>query len=86
MDGPLEFCRHCRDEFWDPDSPGYRATEILPAEFILWGKLFPAEALGPACYGHAAEHLPSGALSPMQIGQYAVFDLRGLRRVQERPT
>jgi hypothetical protein len=24
-----------------------------PAEYVLWGKLFPAEALGPRCYKHA---------------------------------
>lgn len=52
-----------------------------PAEFILWGKLFPAEALGPRCYDHAAKHTGHWALSPSQLPQCAIFDLRGLQRV-----
>jgi hypothetical protein len=61
----LEFCRECRDEGRDP---------IHHAEFILWGKLFPPEALGPRCYDHAEKHIGSRGMS--QIDQWAVFDLR----------
>jgi hypothetical protein len=46
-----------------------------PTEFILWGKMFPPEALGPKCYDHAAEHLNS-RMSLQEIEQIAVFDLR----------
>ena len=35
-----------------------------PAEFILWGKLLPPEALGPRCYTHAADHVGDQALGP----------------------
>ncbi len=28
-----------------------------PAEYVLWGKLLPPEALGPRCYDHAAKHV-----------------------------
>lgn len=69
-----EFRRECRDErSWR--SPG------VQAEFILWGKLLPPEALGPRCYEHALKHLGSGAMG--QIDQYAVFDLRPLNRLRE---
>jgi hypothetical protein len=45
-----------------------------PSDFILWGKLFPPEALGPRCYDHAYIHIGYGGIS--QIDQWAVFDLR----------
>lgn len=48
------------------------------AEFILWGKLLPPEALGPRCYNHAARHVGHRALS--RDSGWAIFDLRGLRR------
>jgi hypothetical protein len=63
----LEWCRECRDE----DKP-------TPADFIIWGKLFPPEALGPKCAEHAYRHVPQ-AFGPM-MGQWAIFDLRGLVR------
>lgn len=28
-----------------------------PAEYVLWGKLIPAEGLGPRCYDCAAKHV-----------------------------
>lgn len=49
------------------------------AEFLLWGKLFPPEALGPRCYEHAAKHAGHEALG-YRLDQYAILDLRGLRR------
>jgi hypothetical protein len=65
----VEWCRECRDEReFKFMAPG------VPAEFILWGKLFPPEALGPRCYDHAAKWLGHGNMS--RIDQYAVFDLR----------
>jgi hypothetical protein len=50
------------------------------ADFILWGKLLPPEALGPRCYDHAEKWVPgvSG-----RADQYAVFDLRPVRRRYE---
>ena len=45
-----------------------------PAEFILWGKLFPPEALGPRCYDHAYKHIGGAGMS--QLDQWAVYDLR----------
>lgn len=46
-----------------------------PAEFILWGKLFPPEGLGPRCYDHAAKHAGHRALSPGTVEQYAIYVL-----------
>ncbi len=51
-----------------------RDCRIAPAEFILWGKLLPAEALGPKCYDCAAEVMGH---SPLGDPQYAILDLRG---------
>jgi hypothetical protein len=59
----------CRE--W-PDGADDRCN--APAEFILWGKLFPPEALGPRCYDHAVEH--TGHNMPARVDQWAVFDLR----------
>lgn len=67
-----EYCRECRDENW--------SNNAVPAVFILWGKLFPPEALGPRCYAHAAKHV--GERNMSQIDQWAVFDLRPYRGVQ----
>lgn len=47
------------------------------AEVILWGKLFPIEALGPRCYDHATKHVHH---SDLFDPQRAIFDLRNLRR------
>jgi hypothetical protein len=51
-----------------------------PAEFILWGKLFPADALGPRCYDHAADHVGHYLLTGRGLEQSAILDLRGLYR------
>jgi hypothetical protein len=52
------------------------------AQFILWGKLFPPDALGPRCYDHAAVHL-RGDMSAHNIEQTAVYDLRPVYRLQD---
>ena len=68
----IEWCRECRDESqWL--APGREA------DFILWGKLFPPEALGPRCYDHAAKWI--GPASMSQVDQYAVYDLRPVHRL-----
>lgn len=67
----LTCCRECRDERDVYDDP------VPPAEFIIWGKLAPPEALGPKCYDHAVKHL--GHDMPGRSDQYAVVDLRPLR-------
>lgn len=35
-----------------------------PAEYVLWGKLTPAEGLGPRCYEHAEKHVGHYLLRP----------------------
>ena len=72
-DERLEFCRECRDELY----AGTR-DRIKAADFILWGKLFPADALGPRCYDHAERHIGGAGMS--RLDQYAVFDLRTVVR------
>lgn len=44
-----------------------------PAEFLLWGKMLPADALGPRCYDCAAKHVDHRALGD---SQWAILDLR----------
>lgn len=58
----------CREDLAD----GERCH--APADFFLWGKMFPAEALGPRCYDHAVEHTHHSM--PARCDQWAVFDLR----------
>lgn len=64
---PNQFCRHCRDEL------AYGAV-VPDADFIIWGKLFPKEALGPVCSEHASLWFPLN-----QASMYAVYDLRQAR-------
>jgi hypothetical protein len=49
-----------------------------PAEFVLWGKLFPPDALGPRCYDHAAKWAGHRALGDPA---WAIIDLRPLLRL-----
>lgn len=65
-----EYCRKCNDLGQDK-----------PADFILWGKSFPSEALGPRCYIHAEKHIGSRGMS--QLDQWAVYDLRPARNLAE---
>jgi hypothetical protein len=47
-----------------------------PAEFIVYGKLFNPEALGPRCYGCAIDGgVPHHALIPGNPQGYAVYHL-----------
>jgi hypothetical protein len=48
-----------------------------PSEYILWGKLFSPEALGPRCYDCAAKHAGHRALGDRS---YAIVDLARLAR------
>lgn len=67
----IEWCRECRDE----------AAWLAPgreADFILWGKLFPPEALGPRCYDHAEKWI--GRADMLQIEMCAVYDLRPVHK------
>ncbi len=72
--GPIstERCRECRDE-------GAWLAPVSLADFILWGKLLPPEALGPRCTDHAMKWLPHLLEKP---DQYAVFDLRPYRSAE----
>lgn len=49
------------------------------AEFVIWGKLFPTDALGPRCYDCAAEQIGHAALGDKY---YAILDLRPLTRAE----
>lgn len=72
----------CRRELGADAVPARRRTYDRcnePAEFILWGKLFPNEALGPRCYDCALEQIGDHhALAPNS--GYALVDLRPIRR------
>jgi hypothetical protein len=46
----------CREEVG-----GERCSD--PAEYVLWGKLLLAEALGPRCYKHARQYIPESGLA-----------------------
>ena len=61
-----EWCRECREE---------------PAEFILWGKLFPPEALGPRCYTCARKHVPAQGLGDPS---WAIANLGPVQRLLAR--
>lgn len=69
-----ESCREWVDETFDRCS--------RPAAAILWGKLFPPEALGPRCREHAETHLQGRSLPEALREGWAIFDLRNLRRVK----
>lgn len=73
----LTCCRQCRDEAFDKGE----ADPAVPAEFILWGRLFDSSALGPKCYDHAQGWIGWGGMG--QINQYAVVDLRPIRAALE---
>lgn len=62
-------CRH-----W-PEGADDRCGK--PSEFVLWGKLYPPEALGPRCYDHASLHM---SMDERSIRDSAVIDLRPLRK------
>jgi hypothetical protein len=44
-----------------------------PAEFIVWGKLFDPDALGPRCYDCAAGQIGHNALQHGNPQAYAVY-------------
>lgn len=60
---------YCREEINSGDD--FRKC-LQPARYIIWGKLFPPEALGPRCQFHAVKYFP--AYSP-EVYQWAVYDL-----------
>lgn len=60
----VEHCRECRDTL-------PYGSKLPAADFILWGKFFPALAFGPKCYFHASKWFDISRLD-----QYAVYDLR----------
>jgi len=68
----VEWCRELRDDL-------SRCPNV--AEFLIWGKLFPPEALGPRCYDCAAKHVGHRNLGDKAV---AIFDLRGLARREAR--
>jgi hypothetical protein len=67
----LTICRDCEDK---------------PAEYIFWGKLFPAEVLGPRCYDCARKHVNGATLADVgSEGRHpAVIDLRPYNRLFDR--
>jgi hypothetical protein len=62
-----EFCRHIVND--EQDHCG------KPAEFIVWGKLFPKEALGPRCYDHMADQLGHTGQCERCRSQAAIFKI-----------
>lgn len=62
----------CREDVDD----GERCGET--ADLILWGRLLPADALGPRCLFHAGKYIPT---DPHSVSQYAVYDLRPVGRL-----
>lgn len=46
------------------------------AEYVLWGKLIPAEGLGPRCHKHARQHISEQGLEPRS--GYALIRLADL--------
>ncbi len=72
--GLLPFC----GEWGDVEGSPHRCT--ARAEFILWGKLFKPEALGPRCYDHAASHAGHSGLTRPGKSGWAIADLRPLIR------
>jgi hypothetical protein len=62
----------CRD--W-PDGASDRCN--APADYVLWGKLFPLDALGPRCYDCAAKRVGHRGLGDPS---YAIVDLGALAR------
>jgi hypothetical protein len=67
---PLEWCRE-----WIEEKVNYCHE---PATVIIWGRLFPKEALGPRCDDHAAQRIGHDYYS--DLSKWAVFDLRNLKR------
>lgn len=67
----------CRE--WPADALD-RCNE--PAEVILWGKLFPREALGPRCRFHAEKYFGGMSMIDALRQNWAIFDLRNLRRTK----
>jgi hypothetical protein len=62
----------CREEL---GAPTYDKC-WKPAEYVLWGKLLPKEALGPRCYEHALLYVNGHGLAPK--ANFALINLRGL--------
>ena len=60
----VQYCRQCRDEL-------PYLSKLPAADFIIWGKFFEPEALGPKCTMHALEWVDI-----LYIDQSAVYDLR----------
>lgn len=71
----LEWCRSCRDETEERGDYGMESGNQTPADVIVWGKLFPPEAMGPRCLTHYYAET-----NARRVDGYAVFDLRGLTR------
>lgn len=61
----------CRE--WPPGNDVCGA----PSEYVLWGKLIPAEGLGPRCAECAAKHVGWRALGDPS---WAISDLASLAR------
>lgn len=70
-----EVREYCRE--WPMDAI-HRCDQ--PAVAIIWGKLYPPEALGPRCEEHIAKHHGGRGLPELLRLGYALFDLRNLVR------
>jgi hypothetical protein len=55
-----------------------------PSDYVLWGKLIPADGLGPRCYDHAAKYVGHSALDP--DSGWALVNLVALARRLDQVT
>ena len=53
------------------------------ADMIVWGKLFPPEALGPRCEEHAAEQLGWRTVDDRDVAIFRLRDVMPLSAVRE---
>jgi hypothetical protein len=65
------------------DLPGQNGERCnLPAKYIVWGKLFAPEHLGPRCEDCLLDQQPS--LRLYQLDQYAIYKLPDLAASREQ--
>lgn len=79
MTGAYPRMESCRE--WIEEPKFDRCNERAVA--ILWGKLLPAEALGPRCEQHTHDHLGRSISEAVREG-CAVYDLRPVNALHAR--
>lgn len=79
MTSKLPNVESCREWIESPrfDRCGEKAVGII------WGKLFPPEALGPRCADHVALHCNGRGMNELMAAAYAIYDLRPVNALHE---